>query len=193
MRIAAAFLTAIFLICNISSADQSAPRKAVMIIASSSYQDTEYLIPRKILEEGKVEVKVASSSLDEAEGTLGGKVQPDLMVSEISPDDFDAIIFVGGPGASEYYTDEEALALVREAKSRKKILAAICIAPVTLARAGILRGVKATCWYGSARSLRRGGARYTGRQVEVSGRIITANGPQAAEAFGSAILQALSK
>ncbi len=193
MRIVSILLISILLICGVSLAEKVQGKRAVMIIASNSYQDTEYLIPRKILEEGKVEVKVASSSLDEAEGTLGGKVQPDLMVSEISPDDFDAIIFVGGPGASEYYTDEEALALVRDAKSRKKILAAICIAPVTLARAGILRGVKATCWYGSARSLRRGGARYTGRQVEVSGRIITANGPQAAEAFGRAILKALSE
>ena len=174
-------------------AEKAQGKRAVMIIASSGYQDLEYSIPRKILEEGGVEVKVASSSLDEADGVLGGKITPDLLVSEVDPKNFDAVIFVGGPGASEYYTDEDALELVREAKSLKKILAAICIAPVTLARAGVLRGIKATCWSSSARSLRRGGARYTGRQVEVSGKIITANGPPAAEAFGKAILKALSE
>jgi protease I len=172
---------------------EAAGKRAVMIVAAYGYQDNEYLIPRQVLEQGGVEVKVASSSLDEAVGMLGGKVQPDLLISEIDPADFDAVLFVGGDGSSEYFKDEDALELVKEANKQKKVLAAICIAPEVFAQAGILRGIRATSSPYSRLTLRRYRARYTGRAVEVSGRIITASGPGASEEFGRAVLKALSE
>ncbi|MEM5813391.1 MAG: DJ-1/PfpI family protein [Candidatus Aenigmatarchaeota archaeon] len=39
--------------------------------------------------------------------------------------------------------------------------------------------------------LKKNGARYTGKDVEIDGNIITANGPQAAEKFGKEIEKAL--
>jgi len=172
---------------------EAAGKRAIMVVAAYGFQDNEYLIPRQVLEQGGVEIKVASSSLDEAVGMMGARVQPDFLVSEVNPQEFDAVIFVGGEGSSEYFKDEDALELVKEAKKQKKILAAICIAPQIFAQAGILRGIKATSAPTSRPALRRVRARYTGRPVEVSGRIITASGPQDSEDFGRAILQALSE
>ena len=72
-----------------------------------------------------------------------------------------------------------------------KIIAAICIAPVTLANAGILNGKKATVFPSGKNDLIRNGAKYTGDSVTVDGNIITANGPMAAEAFGKKIVEML--
>ena len=74
---------------------------------------------------------------------------------------------------------------------QNKIIAAICIAPVTLANAGILNGKKATVFPSGKNDLIRNGAKYTGDSVTVDGNIITANGPMAAEAFGKKIVEML--
>jgi len=72
-------------------------------------------------------------------------------------------------------------------------LAAICIAPVTLARAGLLKGRKTTVWSSEAGKLKAAGAVYTGKSLERDGNIITASGPTAAIEFGSQLLKVLSE
>jgi len=166
--------------------------KAVMIIAERNFRDEELLKPRKILEEEGIKVTVASTSLNVAKGMLGARVKPDILVSEIKVDDYDVIIFVGGQGASQYWNDSLAHSIAKEAVEKDKILCAICIAPVTLANAGVLSGKKATVWSSEKKSLEAKGAIYTGKPVQVEGKIITAEGPQAAEEFGRAIVKALS-
>jgi len=94
-------------------------------------------------------------------------------------------------GATEYWNNEIAHNLARAALEKNKIVAAICIAPVTLAKAGLLKGKKATVWSSEANQLKSLGAIYTGKPVERDGLIVTANGPQAAEEFGETILAAL--
>jgi protease I len=167
-------------------------KKAVMIIAERNFRDEELLEPRRILEEKGIEVTVASTSLNVAKGMLGAKVKPDILVKEIKVDDYDAIIFVGGQGASQYWNDSLAHNIVKEAVEKDKILCAICIAPVTLANAGVLAGKKATVWSSERGKLEAKGVIYTGKPVQVEGKIITAEGPQAAKEFGRAIVKALS-
>ena len=167
-------------------------KKAVLVIASKGFRDEELAEPRKILLGHGASVALASTSLDEATGVLGAKVRPDVLIDAVDPSDFDAVVFVGGPGASEYYENPKALDLCRRAAAQGKVLAAICIAPGTLANAGVLKGKKATVWEGRSGMLEKGGATYTGKPVEVDGHIITADGPQSAAAFGQAIVDALS-
>ena len=95
---------------------------------------------------------------------------------------------MGGNGASEYWDDPLAHALAQEAVRLKKVLGAICIAPVTLAKAGVLKGVRATVWASEASQLKFSGAQYTGNPVETDGLIVTANGPAAAREFGQQIV-----
>ena len=166
-------------------------KKAVMIIAQDGFRDEEFFQPKEILEKQGIEVKVASTALTQAKGMLGAEVKPDILVSDIDVTDFDAIIFVGGIGASQYWDDPIAHKLAQEAYNRNKIVAAICIAPVTLARAGILKGKRATVWSSEAGNLRSAEANYTAKPLEKDGNIITASGPIAAREFGEAIVKAL--
>ena len=68
-----------------------------------------------------------------------------------------------------------------------------------LADAGVLRGVRATCFkYGQPpkayiRRLERAGAIWVDEPVVVSGRIITARDPYDAVAFGRVLLEHLAR
>jgi protease I len=166
-------------------------KKVVMIIAQDGFRDEELLQPKEILENAGIEVKMASTTLMQAKGMLGAKVKPGILINDISVRDFDAIIFVGGIGASQYWEDPLAHKLAQEANNTGKIVAAICIAPVTLAKAGILKGKNATVWSSEAGQIKAGGANYTGRPVEKDGNIITASGPVAARQFGEELVRAL--
>lgn len=166
-------------------------KKVLMIIAQDGFRDEELLEPKEILERNGIEVKVASTSLTQARGMLGAKIKPDILVSDINVRDFAAVIFVGGIGASQYWDDPIAHKLAQDALDTNRIVAAICIAPVTLAKAGILSGKRATVWSSEAGQLKAEGANYTGRAVEKDGNIITASGPAAAREFGNEIVKAL--
>ena len=166
-------------------------KKVLMIIAERNFRDEELLKPRKILEDRGVKVIVASTSLHQARGMLGATVKPDILLSSVKVQDYDVITFVGGSGASQYWNDPLAHSIAQEAVQKGKILCAICIAPVTLANAGVLSGKKATVFSSEISKLEAKGAIYTGKPVQVEGKIITGEGPQAAEQFGEAIVKAL--
>lgn len=168
-------------------------KKIAMIIASKNFRDEELSVPLDVFRRYGADVKVASSSLDTARGKLGMVVKPDILYSDITPKDYDAVVFVGGPGASDYWNDPKAHALSKATLAAGKILAAICAAPATLANAGALKGKRATCFPSEGSQLTAGGAKYTAKGVEVDGGIVTANGPQSAEMFAEEISKLLAK
>jgi protease I len=173
-------------------------KKAVVIIAFRDFRDAEYFVPKEILEKAGVEVKTASNKMGTAIGADGGDTEVDLLISEISVSDFDAVIFVGGPGALENLDNEDSYKVAKEAIEKNKILASICISPVILAKAGVLEGKKATVWHSpldksGIKILEENGAIFENKSVVIDGNIITANGPGAAQDFGKTIVEALTK
>ena len=163
-------------------------KRAVFIIAEHEFRDEEYQVPKDILLAAGIEVVTASTTTEEAVGKLGLKVRPEHLVAEIKPDDYGAIVFVGGGGAAQYFADSTVHTLARNFAEAGKVVAAICIAPVILARAGLLKGKRATVYPDGIPELEKAGAVYTGQSVERDGQIITGNGPEAAEAFGREIV-----
>jgi len=168
-------------------------KKVAMVIAEKDFRDEELLEPEALLADQGAIVTIASTTMEIVKGMQGEEVQPDMLVSEIKPEEWDAVVFVGGVGASQYWDDSTAHAIAKGTLDAGKILAAICIAPVTLANAGLLDGKKATCWQSEGEKLKARGAEYTGADVERDGKIITASGPKAAIAFGLKLSEALQE
>lgn len=169
-------------------------KKALFIIAPEGYQPLEYQISKKILEDNHVQVITASKEAGTCTDKVGGTTQATVALRDISVPDYDAIVFIGGPGAATYQHDGEAHLTAQEAVNRNKILAAICIAPTILAYAKVLEGKKATVWNSDgqqAEILTKNGATFTNQSVTIDGNLITANGPPAAEEFAKAILKKL--
>jgi len=170
--------------------------KIAIIIAFRNFRDEEYFIPKEIFQLAGFEVKTVSSERGTAIGGNGGEVEVDMNFEEFDVSRFDAVVFVGGPGAYKYIDNEQVWQIVRSTVAQNKLLAAICIAPVILARAGVLEGKKATVWSSvmdkkPIQILKENGAEYQEKPVVQDGGIITANGPAAAREFGEAIIQKL--
>ncbi len=166
-------------------------KKVALIIAEKVFRDEEYQVPKEVFEHAGMKVVTVSTTTDTAVGKLGMEVKPDKLITDIQAVDFDAVVFVGGGGAKQYFDDPTAHALALDTLQQNKILGAICIAPVILANAGVLRGKRATVFPDGEDNLKDGDAHYTGKPVEKDGSIITGNGPDAAEEFAVTIVQAL--
>jgi protease I len=166
-------------------------KKVVMIIASRNFRDEEFSEPYGLLKNSGAAVTVASSAKTPAKGMLGKVITPDILVKDIKTADYDCVIFVGGGGASEYFDDAAAQNVARETAQTGKLLCAICIAPATLANAGVLQNKKATCFPSEEKTLRMGGAILQNQDVVRDGKIITAVGPEAAKEFAKAIVAAM--
>ncbi|MBL7141835.1 DJ-1/PfpI family protein [Patescibacteria group bacterium] len=173
-------------------------KKAVLVIAYQGFQDFEYSETRRVLEKAGIEILIASSAKGSAQGKLGQSVTVDKTIDEVKVEDLDALVFIGGPGALAYVDDASAHQLARSAVAEGKVLAAICIAPEILAKAGVLKGKQATVWSSPVdqsprKVLEEGGAEYLDQAVVVDEKIITGNGPSAASEFGQKIAEALGK
>ena len=161
-----------------------------MVIAPVDFRDEEYFETRKSIENGGNEVVVVNSTGQPSKSKFGKIVNPDKSFYDIDTRVFDALVFVGGSGAAQYFENKKALDLVREFNEDEKVVAAICIAPSILVNAGILNGRRATAFPSERDNINAVGT-FTGKPVEVDGKIITANGPEAAAEFGKKIADAI--
>ena len=77
------------------------------------------------------------------------KVSPQLTISEVNVDDFDALAIPGGFEEYGFYDDayqEVFLNIIRDFHRKNKIIAAICVAALPLGKSGILKGKRATTY-----------------------------------------------
>jgi protease I len=162
----------------------------VLVIADKNFRDEEYLDPKEILLKAGIRVITASTTTNTVVGKLGADVKPELLLKDVDANKIDGLFFIGGGGAEQYFNDEVAIQLVQNVSSQGKIFGAICIAPVILANAGLLKNKKATVYPAEIDLIKKGGAIYTERDVVRDGQLITANGPLAAKEFGEVIVKA---
>ncbi len=166
-------------------------KRALLVVAPDRFRDEELFDTMAVLEASGVEVSIASSASGTVKGILGGNAIPNVRLAAAHAADYDAVVFIGGPGAAAYFDDKVALNLARDAYDFRKIVGAICIAPSILANAGMLHGVNATSYPSQQQNLRAKGAIFSNRDVISDGRIVTANGPQAAKEFGRKLAEML--
>jgi len=169
--------------------------RVLLIIAEKNFQDIEFSHTKEELEKQGFAVKVASKSKGIKKGALGGSAEAEISLKDVNADDYGAVAFIGGGGSQQYFQDKEALNIAQESYKKGKITAAICIAPIILANAGILQGKKAAVWDSGDGSmiskLELKGARFINKDVIQDGKIITACGPHAAREFGKTIAKNL--
>ncbi|MBW2995753.1 DJ-1/PfpI family protein [Candidatus Woesearchaeota archaeon] len=170
-------------------------KKVLLVVAQTDFQPMEYEDTRAELEKAGVSVEVASFEVGEAIGADGSKAEVDVAIKDVNVEDYDAVALIGGSGAGKQLVgNEEVIKLVQDFDNSEKIVAAICVSPLVLAEARLLKDREATVWNGDglqAEKLSAQGAKYVEKDVVVDSRIITANGPPAAKEFGRTIAEAL--
>jgi protease I len=166
-------------------------KTTLMVIAPAVFRDEEYDVPKRLLESRGVAVVTASTHRGECTGKLGMVARADLTLDEAAARTWDAVAFIGGGGATVYFTNEQAHALARATFESGGVVAAICIAPSILAHAGLLDGVRATAFDSERETLAQHGAVWSVAPVVRDGSVVTANGPDAAAEFGTTIASLL--
>ena len=110
--------------------------------------------------------------------------------------DYDLVAFPGGRGGAEKLRDNDRLAeLMRKRNQEGKWDAAMCAAPIALAKYGLLDGRDYTCFPGINEEVDRlaKDARFkeTITVVDEAGKIVTSRGPATALAFAYQIAEVL--
>ncbi|MDD5340049.1 MAG: DJ-1/PfpI family protein [Candidatus ainarchaeum sp.] len=167
----------------------------LMVVAQNGFRDEEFLVPKEILEKAGHNVKIASITRAKATGMKGLTIQPHMAAYEANPGFFDCIVIVGGPGAAALAENKDVRELVSRASEMERIVAAICLGPLTLAKAGVLRERNATVFpdMPAIQALRNAGAAYWKKPVVQDGHILTADGPHSAGEFGEALVEMLKE
>jgi protease I len=168
-------------------------KRALIIITSRYFNDSEFFDVQEALNIGGVKVDIASSITGELKGVLMNTVTVTVLVKDIKIDDYDAYIFLGSLTENEYLTNQDALNLVRKANEKGKILAAIDTAPGIFANAGIVKGRNVTSYFTQRDNLIKAGAKWENNPLEIDGNLITANDQQTARRFGVAVLDSLRR
>lgn len=169
--------------------------KLLMVVAPKRYREEEFEVPAKMFEEAGIEFDIASTQPGECEGMMGGIIEAKLAIKEAKEADYDGLVIVGGLGASDFlWSDDDLKNLTEEFGKSEKVIAAICLAPVILARAGLLKGRQATVFESPAslKLIEEGGANYLNIPVVSDMNIITANHPTVSKEFAEAVIEKLS-
>lgn len=166
----------------------------VLLIVANDFQGIELDGTKTALQNAGLTTEIASL-VKNPRSVQGKIIDSDLLLKEVNVSSYKAIVFIGGPGASTYFNDTTALSIAKKSYEQGKIVAAICIAPVILANAGLLEGKSATVWdSGSGEMIGKietKGAIFQSEAVVQDGKIITANGPAASKKFGELIAKAI--
>jgi SagB-type dehydrogenase family enzyme len=171
--------------------ESTGPKRAALIVASQNFREEEFFETKRALDAAGVQTVIASTRIGTLRGMLGRITEANVLVGQLNINDYDAIIFIGGPGAAVYAANPIALNLAREAVRNRRILAAIGTAPAILANAGVLTNVRTTSLLTERNRLVLAGALYTGMPVEEDRMVITGRDPGAAMQFGRTIADAL--
>jgi len=168
-------------------------KKILFIVAHEGFRPEEYYQPKAVLESAGHVVVTASDGTGDANPAYDGTpAKIDVSVDEARAGDYDGVFVIGGPGAMEHLDNEKVYRLMREASEKGLLFGSICIATRILAKAGVVRGKKATGWDGDNELggiITAAGGEYMREEVVVDGNLITATGPEAAEEWGKAIVR----
>ena len=165
--------------------------RVLLAIAPQRFRDEELFVTEEELKLRGHTTTVGSTRRGKCAGSRGGSATATVALSETRAEDYDAIVFVGGGGSRMLFTDEDALRLARQGFALGRIMAAICLAPVILANAGVLEGKRATVAGTEAKAIEAKGARYTGPGVTVDGNVVTGNAPRASRLFAQRVADLL--
>lgn len=176
-----------------TKAERMIKNSILIFLPQEEFNEEEYLITKKILEKSGFRIFIASDANTVCRGSKGMRVKNDVSFFNMNEANFSAFVLIGGSGARTYWGDGFLHTASRKFKNAKKVLAAICSAPIIFAKAGILNGERATCYPGDRKELEKSGVKYDENEICISGNIITAQKPSSAGDFANAIVNKLLK
>lgn len=162
----------------------------IYLFLAPGFEEIEAIAAADVLRRAELDLQLVGVGGKTITGAHGIAVNCDIIQEEADPQKAAVIVLPGGqPGTLNLERSGIVQEFISLADTNGLLLCAICAAPSILGHRGLLEGKRATCFPGYEQEL--GGADYTGKAVEMDGKIITAKGPGAAVDFGLKIVEYL--
>lgn len=150
----------------------------VAVLATDDFEDSELTEPVKALREAGATVDIISPKSGTITGKKGVQVQVDRGITDVSPQEYGAVLLPGGTGnADKMRMDMDVQAFIKGMNAKGAPFAAICHAPWELISAGLARGKTMTSYYTLQDDVRNAGATWVDREVVVDGNLVTSRHP----------------
>ncbi|MBQ2614048.1 MAG: DJ-1/PfpI family protein [Clostridia bacterium] len=157
------------------------------LFLADGFEETEAVAPLDIVRRAEIPIKTVAIDENPVTGAHGIAIQADLTLNDVDMDAMEGMVLPGGmPGTLNLQKNPQVIALLHHCAEQKKLIAAICAAPMIPGSLGLLEGKKAVCFPGFEDQLE--GAILEDQGVVVDGNYITAKGAGTALEFGAAIV-----
>lgn len=120
--------------------------KKVAILAAPGFEEIELIAPLDILRRLNMEVMLAGVQSDKVVSAHDVTVTTDTMLDKLHADKLDALVLPGGAGSWILRDTPEVIHLVKKMHEAGKLVAAICAAPIVLAKAGLVKDREITAY-----------------------------------------------
>jgi protease I len=152
-------------------------------VLDSGFEDSEFRVPSDRFRAAGHEVTVIGRQRGQTLQGYRGKerVNADVGIDEVSPDQFDALFIPGGQSPDHLRADPRFVNFAR-AFQRKPIFT-ICHGPQLLITAGMVRGRRMTAWQTVQVDLANAGANVVDQSVVVDGNLVTSRKPDDLDDF----------
>ena len=167
------------------------PMKVAVVVALDGYAAPEFHPVMDALITAGYEPVVVSNEAGTADGRTE-TLEVNSVITDLTASDLRGIVLIGG--SDSLWENADLHSLLQGCRDSGRMTAAICLASVTLAKAGIIGEGDSACWFNcdiADPEMAAAGVADSGQPVTVDGLIITGNGPDSAEEFAAEIVAAL--
>jgi|SRR6185437_1339477 len=168
--------------------------RKVAILTEEGFEQVELTSPKEALEKAGATVHIVSPKTGKIKAwnhtDWGIEVQVDKQLSEVNPDDYDALVLPGGVlNPDKLRQNKQAVAFVSAFLDEGKPIAAICHGPQTLIETGMMGGRTLTSFPSLQTDLKNAGARWVDQEVVVDNGLVTSRKPADLDAFNAKAIE----
>jgi protease I len=172
--------------------------KKVAILTEEGFEQVELTSPKEALEAAGATVHIISPKSGKIKAwdktDWGIEIDVDKILSDASPDDYDALVLPGGVlNPDKLRQNKDAVAFASAFLDEGKPLAAICHGPQLLIETSMLNGRRLTSYPSLQTDLKNAGADWVDEEVVTDNGLVTSRRPDDLDAFNQKMIEEISE